>query len=68
MPFLTWNPSFYDSSAHQCWIIGLENKITDPEDEWQGMGLATSERSVLRGGAPLNSVDAVCFGTVFPWG
>jgi hypothetical protein len=58
---LTWNPSFYEQLCPSVLDPSVcKTKIyPNPEEEWQGIALDESERSLMRG-ALVNSVNAVC--------
>ncbi|HEX7433013.1 MAG TPA: hypothetical protein VF326_05105, partial [Anaerolineaceae bacterium] len=58
---LTWNPSFYEQFCPSVLDQSVcKTKIYPlPETGWEGIGLADSERSMLRN-ALVNSVDAIC--------
>ena len=58
---LTWNPSFYEQFCPSVLDQSVcKTKIYPlPETGWEGIGLAESERSMLRN-ALVHSVDAIC--------
>ncbi|MGD0752917.1 MAG: hypothetical protein ABSA23_16110 [Anaerolineales bacterium] len=58
---LTWNPSFYEQFCPSVLDQSVcKTKIyPNPEDEWQGIALDETDRSLLRG-ALVNSVNAIC--------
>ncbi len=57
----TWNPSFYEQFCPSVLDQSVcKTKIYPlPEAGWEGIGLAETERSILRN-ALVNSVDAIC--------